>query len=134
MSIKVLVVDDDPDELIVIKRLLRPAGSYAVDAVGSAEQALERLQAHAYDVVLCDYQLPGLNGVEFLRRLSADGNDTPVVLVTGYGSEGVVAEAMKAGAYEYVIKEEIFESGGLPQVIEATLVRHQQKKSASTDG
>jgi PAS domain S-box-containing protein len=80
-----------------------------LDIVTSGLQALERLaqsdKANAYDVILLDYRLPGLNGLELFKEIrQTHGPDTPVVLVTGQGDEEVVLQVLKLGAASYLVK------------------------------
>ena len=99
----VLVVDDEAR----IRRLLEMAlgdGGYRVLAAGSAEEAELLLEKEAVDLVLTDLALPGRSGLELLSHLRSQGSETPVILITAFGTVESAVEAMKLGAFDYVIK------------------------------
>ena len=117
--ISALVVDDDPDHRHLMERRLREAG-VQVRTVDRGERALEELDG--VDLVLLDYNLPGLSGVETLQKIrAADGPS--VVMVTGMGSQEVVIEAMRAGAVDYVVKDDGY-LAALPSVVERAWRQH----------
>lgn len=98
---RVLLVEDNNDQAEVIRAILaRGEPPFAVDIAGSAGQCEQALAKNAYDAVLLDYDLPGMNGLELLQKLRAQEFSSPVLLVTGRGSEHVAA---KAGAADYVM-------------------------------
>ncbi len=100
---RLAVVDD---EATVRKRLTEAfaRGGYAVEAFAEAESFLERAAQAPFDAVLLDVRLPGLDGLEALKRLKKQGADTEVILVTGHGGLETAIEAIKAGAYHFVTK------------------------------
>jgi two-component system response regulator AtoC len=100
---RVLVVDDDPGLRQSLGLLLGEAG-YAVDAEGDPVRALERATAGAYDLILCDVRMPGLEGREFLRRYRAAGGSALLVMMSAYGNEDAALDAMRDGAYDYLHK------------------------------
>jgi two-component system response regulator AtoC len=99
----VLVVDDDASMRHVLSLILADHG-YEVRAVGSAEDALRELATRDYDVVLTDVRMPGMGGLELLRRVQADDAERLVIVMSAYGSKEAALEAMKAGAYDYLSK------------------------------
>jgi DNA-binding NtrC family response regulator len=99
----VLVVDDDAPMREMIVSLLEDEGIHA-EAAGSASEALERLGKAECDVVLSDIRMPGRSGVELLGEIRELRPDTPVVLMTAFGSIDSAVEAMQAGAFDYVTK------------------------------
>ncbi len=101
---RVLVVDDDPLHRELSRRALERDG-LTVEVAESAEEALARLREQAFDAVVSDYKLPGMTGLELLRRLGQPPSAPPLVLVTALGDQRVAAEALKAGAQEYVVKD-----------------------------
>jgi PAS domain S-box-containing protein len=102
---RILVVDDDEFDRLAVRRCLQDAGtSVAVDEAASAADALAHVTPDAYDCVLLDYYIPGVDTVSLLRRLHAAAETTPVVILTGRGDEGVAVEVMKAGATDYLPK------------------------------
>jgi DNA-binding NtrC family response regulator len=99
----VLIVDDEPHVRMVFQIALESAG-YTVFAAGGGEEALNRLRAASVDLVLLDLKMPVLDGMETLRRLRAQGNLVPVVIITAHGSVADAVAAMKQGAVDFVPK------------------------------
>ncbi|MFQ5880979.1 MAG: sigma-54-dependent transcriptional regulator [Candidatus Methylomirabilales bacterium] len=102
-SIQVLVVDDEKPTRVLMEREL-PQSSCMVVAVQSGEEALEVLSRQDFDVVLLDLKMPGLGGMETLRRLRRSGVSAEVVVLTGHPEVDSAIEAMKLGAYDYLTK------------------------------
>jgi DNA-binding NtrC family response regulator len=99
----ILVVEDDPAIAKVVTALLRQDGLEVV-SVGSAEDAIARLDAQPFDAVLSDVRLPGRDGLALLEHVSARFPEVPVVLVTAHGSIALAVDAMKRGAADFVQK------------------------------
>lgn len=100
---RILLVDDDESLRRVTQFQLEQAGYEVVTAVGGAE-ALQALQRSPQDIVVTDLRMPGLSGLELLRKIRADFPEISVVIVTAFGTIETAVEAMKAGAYDYVTK------------------------------
>ena len=100
---KVLVVDDDPVVGKSFDRVLSGKG-YAVITAGSAQEALNKLDAENYDVVFTEIKMPGMNGLEMAERVKQRRPWLPVVIVTGYGSPGNEARAEAAGVSGFLRK------------------------------
>src|SRR6185437_21909 len=100
---KVLIVDDD-DTLRQSIHLQLEREGYDADAAGTAEDALGLIQQSSYELVLTDLVLPGIAGVQLLRRIRNAHPETAVVVMTGYGTVETAVEAMKLGAYDYIVK------------------------------
>jgi len=105
---RVLLVEDDPGAVRVVTLALQREG-FQVHACGEAAEALRVLEEVRPDVVLADYLLPGLSGLELVRYLVRRAPQVPVVLITGHGSEKLAVEAMKLGAFFYLPKPLDFE-------------------------
>jgi DNA-binding NtrC family response regulator len=127
MKRKILLVEDDDVFLRPLHRTLELAG-YDVLPVPSAEDALDALKVEDVDVVLTDKRLPGMDGVELVRRVKADHADLAVVVMTAYGTIESAVEAMRLGAEDYLVKP--FEVAELLLVIRRA-IEFQELKSAS---
>jgi DNA-binding NtrC family response regulator len=99
----ILYVDDEPSIGVVLHDVLTRAGHTAHGAATVVE-ALQVLARETIDLIISDYRMPGLNGLEFLQLLQQEGYDIPVVMVTGYGTIEHAVTAIKAGAIDYVTK------------------------------
>ena len=99
----VLVVDDDSAMRDMVVSLLEDQGIHA-RAAGSADEAVDRLEELDVDVVLSDIRMPGRTGIDLLGELREKRPDTPVVLMTAFGTIDSAVEAMQAGAFDYVTK------------------------------
>jgi signal transduction histidine kinase len=123
--IAVLLVDDDPDQAELVTRTLRrQEAPFDVTAVSDGPACLEVLTRQSYAIVLLDYSLPRLNGLQVLAEIRRRGATVPVVMVTGQGDERIVVEAMGAGASDYVIKSSGYLTT-LPTVIRKVLKQHE---------
>jgi len=99
----VLVVDDEPGMGRILLKILKEAG-FEPSAVTSAPAALERIDSGSVDAVLTDVRMPGMDGIELLRKIRETESDLPVILMTAYGTIEQAVEATKLGAYDYVRK------------------------------
>ena len=102
--IRVLYVDDEPALLESGKIFLEESGQFSVDVITSAPAALALLNSKTYDAIIADYQMPEMNGIEFLKRVRTSGNTIPFILFTGRGREEVVIQALNEGADFYLQK------------------------------
>ena len=89
----ILVVDDSTDALNTFTQLFSALGVKKICQAGSAEDALEILKARKFAMILCDYRMEGMDGVEFLEELRAQGNQTPVIMVSGAPDKAGVIRA-----------------------------------------
>ena len=107
-TISVLLVEDNEHDRMAFERSMNKAGTtFSVSVCEKAEKALDKLAdgKNVYDLVVVDYDLPGMNGLDFFRRLQHMNNIPPVVMMTGAGSENLAVEALQAGMYDYIIKD-----------------------------
>ena len=102
--ISILYVDDEPGMLDIGKLFLERGGQFSVDIITSAPAALTLLDSKKYDAVIADYQMPEMDGIEFLKRVRTSGNIIPFILFTGRGREDIVIQALNAGADFYLQK------------------------------
>ncbi|MDW5562879.1 MAG: response regulator [Methanomassiliicoccus sp.] len=110
MHINALYVDDEASLHDVVKLFLEQSGEINVDCAPSVDAAERSLQTQGYDVIISDYQMPGISGIEFLKRLRSRNYEIPFILYTGRGREEVVIDALNSGADFYMQK------GGAPRV------------------
>jgi len=103
MRSEVLVVDDEPLNLDLLEQELAELG-YAVSKAGSGPAALDRIAAGSPNLVLLDYQMPGMNGIEVLAEIKKKQPALPVIMITAYGTIERAVEAIKAGADDFVTK------------------------------
>ena len=104
-SLQVLHVDDEPELAnLVVEFLERTDERFTVQTVTSATEGLGRLADHQFDCIVSDYDMPGLDGIEFLEQVREEYPDLPFVLFTGKGSEEIASEAISAGVTDYLQK------------------------------
>lgn len=102
-SLHVLVIDDEPALRQVLAGAVAKAG-YSVDQAASAMEAAAKLERGDVDVALCDIKMPDGSGIDLLRNSRTSGIDTTFIMVTGFASLETAVEALRAGAFDYVIK------------------------------
>jgi hypothetical protein len=103
-KIQVLYVDDETTLLDLSKIFLEQPGDMTVTTTTSTLEAIQILATKKFDTIVSDYQMPEMDGIEFLKYLKAKGDTTPVIIFTGRGREEVVMEALNAGADFYLQK------------------------------
>ncbi len=108
MAERLLIVEDEEVLSESLKRVFSREG-YEVDTAGSAEAALEVFENGFYDLIITDIILPGMDGIEFLKRVKEALPDQALIITTAYASLETAVEALRAGAYDYVVKPVIHE-------------------------
>jgi PAS domain S-box-containing protein len=129
--ISILYVDDELELLMLTRLFLKREKDIRVDTSQSASVALEMIRETNYDVIISDYEMPEMDGLEFLKALRASGNFTPFIIFTARGREDVVIQAFNEGADFYLQK------GGAPRAqfaelihkIRRTVGHHQAEKA-----
>jgi DNA-binding NtrC family response regulator len=104
MKHAILIIDDQPDMLHLLSRTLAPELDARIVIAGSADEALKILEQDGFDLVLSDIKMPGMDGLELLRRIKDNRPDQTVVMMTAFGSIDMVIHAMKNGAYDFITK------------------------------
>lgn len=102
--ISALYIDDEPALLEIAKAFLERESDIRVETSTSAMEALVKIETTDFDAVICDYQMPIVDGIQFLKTLRLQGRDIPFILFTGKGREDVVIEALNNGADFYLQK------------------------------
>ena len=123
-SAKILIVDD---ELIMRESLagwLQRDG-HTIQTAPSGEEALEKLKETHFDIMLVDIKMEGISGLEVLQQVKESDPDVAVVMITAYGSIPTAIEAMKNGAYDYMLKP--FDPNELGVLIEK-IIRYQEQE------
>jgi DNA-binding NtrC family response regulator len=100
---RILCLDDEPAVGLILQDTLERVGHEAVPA-HNVPQALQALAVGGIDLIISDYRMPGLSGLEFLGLLRQQGYDTPLIMLTGYASIEHAVAAIKAGAVDYITK------------------------------
>ena len=100
----ILYIDDEPDLLDICKIFLEESGEFVVDTAVSPQKGLNDLKKREYDAVVCDYQMPEIDGITLLKMLRSGGSSIPFILFTGRGREEVVIQALNNGADFYLQK------------------------------
>jgi DNA-binding NtrC family response regulator len=100
---KILIVDDDADLLEILKDSFEPEG-YIVRTAGDGESALKMIEHDPPDVVVLDFRMPGLNGLEVLKRIKRGNPVLPVIMITAYGQELNVSVLTKEGIHTLLTK------------------------------
>lgn len=109
--ILVLLVDDDACFLKTSKQCLETQGHFQIDTASSVDEAMGKMEKAKYDVVVSDYQMPGKNGLQFLKELREKDNIVPFIIFTGRGREEIAIRALNLGAEGY------FNKSGGPETV-----------------
>src|SRR5688572_18164860 len=103
MSARILVVDDEKVIREILCEFLALEG-YVVRGVEDGEKALSELRLRPYDIVISDLKMPKISGLELLEKVTNEKLDVLTVIMTGFGTVETAIEAMKEGAYDYILK------------------------------
>jgi PAS domain S-box-containing protein len=117
-SFKIVIIEDEKAHFSLMERAIidqiPDALVYDFQEAGACLKGLDEINP---DIIITDYLMPGMNGIEFLESLKRDKRDIPVIMITGQGDEKIAVQAMKLGAWDYIVKSPGFFSL-LPSVIE----------------
>ncbi|GAB4041132.1 sigma-54-dependent transcriptional regulator [Spirosoma jeollabukense] len=127
---KILIVDDNNDICLLLERFLSKQG-YKTASVQRGDDGLTLLRKETFELVICDFKLPDIDGLEMLRRIKVMHPTTAVIIITGYSDVRMAVQTVKHGAYDYVTKplypDEIL------YTIKAALERRAQSLSQTKD-
>ena len=125
MSEKILIADDEPSNRKILAQELTHKG-FAVDMAAGGTEALKKIESAPPDLVILDYMMPDMSGLDVLKELRKKGNDTPVIMITAYGSVERAVEIMKAGAYDFITRP--FDPDHIELVVRKALERQTLKR------
>jgi nitrogen regulation protein NR(I) len=100
---KILLIEDDSGIVVTLRRVLSDEG-YAVEVETAGDTGLARARKEGFDVIITDLKLPGLNGLELIRKLHAAKPRLPILMITAHGTTETAIEATQSGAYDYLLK------------------------------
>ncbi len=110
---RILIVDDSPEDREMCRRLLERGteSAFLVFEADCGDCGLEQCKRDPPDCVLLDYNLPDIDGLEFLSLLRVGQNPVPIIFLTGVGNEALAAESIKKGAHDYLVKGDVTAEG-----------------------
>jgi DNA-binding response OmpR family regulator len=126
-KIRVLLADDEESFLGVVAAVLELTNRFQVYACNAGDEAVEELKRSEYDVIILDYRMPGMSGLNVLQWMHEQKLEIPTIMLTGAGSENIAVEAMKLGAYDYVRKDH-FDREHFPLLVHSVYERFLFKK------
>lgn len=126
----VLVVDDEPLMCRSLSQTIQRLG-YEAASVASGKEALRQLERSPSRLIFSDVRMPGMDGLEFLRRVKAAWPETPVIVMTAYGSVETAVQAMKAGAADFLMKP--FSMSKVEEILQRTLGRGRNGSAEATE-
>jgi DNA-binding response OmpR family regulator len=101
--IRVLMVDDNKEHVNLCAEYL-PKDEFALDPAYTAMEALGKLKECQYDIIVLDYALPDMNGIDLMKKIKPMNLNVPMIFVSAYDDPDLSFEAMRAGACDYVVK------------------------------
>jgi CheY-like chemotaxis protein len=109
LKLRILYVEDDPNDQLIMKHALEKNLhlDYDLTTVSTGQEGLNEVEKQKFDLLLLDYKLPGMSGIEILTELQKRKVHTPIIFVTSKGSEKIAVEAIKLGVIDYIVKDEI---------------------------
>ena len=125
---RIMIVEDEPNVRLVFETALETNGLTVTLAV-DGDSALQQLERQQVDLVLLDLQMPGVGGMEVLRRLREAGNDVPVVIVTAHGNVPDAVAALRLGAIDFLSKP--LTPDALRRIVAEVLARHVEPAAGS---
>jgi DNA-binding NtrC family response regulator len=102
-SFRTLIVDDNREIRTILEEYLKEEG-YVAEGAGDGKEALEKHGNMPYDLIITDLNMPGMTGIELIKEIGKGQNATEFIIITGYASLDTAIEAVKAGAFDYIVK------------------------------
>jgi DNA-binding NtrC family response regulator len=110
MAKRILVVDDEKGSAFLLGENLTELGpEYVVETASSGEEALEKIHAAPFDLVITDFRMPGIDGLQLIQEIRTTHPDTRSILITAYGSPNIKKRADRLGVYRYMTKPFLIE-------------------------
>ncbi len=103
-KISIYLIDDEPELLKAVTKTFRHKNNWKVKCFENAEKCLEKLKKAPPDLIVADVNLPGLSGLDILKRVKMQNPAVPVLLITGYGDIPMAVKAVKEGAFDFIEK------------------------------
>lgn len=124
---RILIVEDNRDHVYLIEHILHSDDEtdFKTDIVFCGQDAINKITENpdTYDSILLDYTLPDTNGLDLIDKINAVSEKIPIIMVTGRSEEKIIAEAMKRGACDYIIKSDCFLEK-IPHIIKKAVLAH----------
>jgi DNA-binding NtrC family response regulator len=103
-KIRMLIVDDDKEIRNILSIYLSEDSGAAIDTAGTGEEAFSKHVCSPYDIVITDINMPGMTGIELIKRIRRREDTVEFIIITGYASVDTAIEAVRLGAFDYVVK------------------------------
>ncbi len=128
---KILVVEDDKDMSRIISSILKEEG-YKIDRAYDGEQAIKKIKAKDYNLMILDYKLPDINGINVLKEVRRTKPSLKVIMISAYGSPSIKSTAKKLGVYRFLDKP--FDLNRLVKVVKDAWLKSQGEVDRSSQG
>jgi DNA-binding NtrC family response regulator len=102
-ALRILIVDDNREVRTILQEYLREEG-YPAEGAQDGEDALKKHDIHPYDLIITDLNMPGMTGIDLIKEIGKGNGNTEFIIITGYASLDTAIEAVKAGAFDYLVK------------------------------
>ena len=127
-EVHILIIDDNEGDVALCSNYLKNGNlKTTISHVRKAEEAVTKLTTHKYDVCLVDVHLPGMDGIDFIRHILNHGDNLPTIVLTDKGDEKTAVKALKLGAYDYLLKNEL-DQVLLNKTINRAIKEHRTRK------
>ncbi len=132
MSVKAILVADDEKHLRGALFTALTRQGHAVELAENGQEALRKFQTQRFDLVISDLRMPQMDGMGLLKSVKKISPDTPVIMITAYGSVESAVEAMREGAHDFILKP--FPSGVIEEAVSRALANHEPRAAEAAKG